>query len=585
MRDTGGMRLTAHSARSFISSCHSSFQFAPVPFRLRHIYPSRFVVGATSLALIGSTRATAQARPDTAVVTVLLATHPWLGNGGQFADVQRAIRGVREADGAVALRWTTDAGRPTGAAAQLLAHVGSDGEASRAEQADAVRLDSAARAFSVAAASASDRRLFDVALDIIAARHAYLHAQGRVDPTRVHPEWSLAAADVDLRTVLTRLAGDAGPADVFSALEPQTRAYGMLVSSLEAVRRHDADGATRRPARPAHAIGAGQRYADATALADVLVQLGELPTEFPVRTVGTRYTKPMFDAVARWQNRKLKKGRATGTLTAPLLAALMEEYDGRGDRIAMAIERWRWLPRTFSNDPLVVNLPEYRLHSYLRFQGNPATDSISMNVVIGRADSNATPVFAANMTQVVFSPQWHVPKSIMLKEILPAATASGDYLAKHDYELTTTGGRVIPTTPGNIARIGTTVMVRQRSGDANALGKVKFLLPNPYDIYLHDTPSRSFFRRVRRDFSHGCVRLDDPMALARYVLGSQPAWNDSKITEAMNAGVERYVRVPRPIPVLIVYQTAVADAGGRVRYFNDVYGHDSTLHAAMVAAR
>ena len=315
-----------------------------------------------------------------------------------------------------------------------------------------------------------------------------------------------------------------------------------------------------------------------------MVRLGELPRTFDVDAVRGTYTRPMAEAISRWQNRKLKKGRVTGTLTASVFDALMDEYGERTNRIAMAIERWRWLPRTFSNDPLVVNLPEFRLHTYGRFQGDSA-DPLSMNVVIGRADSNATPVFAANMTQVVFSPLWHVPKSIMLKEILPAATANAGYIARNNYELTTPGGRVIETSARNIARIGSTVFVRQRSGDANSLGKVKFLLPNPYDIYLHDTPSRSLFNRNRRDFSHGCVRLGNPMAMAKYVLANQPAWTDSKITEAMNAGVERYVRVQRPIPVLIVYQTAVAEPDGSLRYFNDVYGHDAVLADALERAR
>jgi murein L,D-transpeptidase YcbB/YkuD len=335
------------------------------------------------------------------------------------------------------------------------------------------------------------------------------------------------------------------------------------------------------PARP---VATGGRYDGAHDLARVLVRLGELPQNFNVAAINHTYTKPLADAIGRWQNRKIKKGRVPTTLTAPVLAALLKEYQGRGDRVAMAVERWRWLPRTFSNEPLVVNLPEFRLHTYSRFQGDTA-DRLSMNVVIGRADSNATPVFSANMTQVVFSPQWHVPKSIMLKEILPAASSDSSYLEKHNYELTTANGRLLPTTRGNIARIGTGVMVRQRSGDDNSLGKVKFLLPNPYDIYLHDTPSRSLFSRNRRDFSHGCVRLGNPMAMAKYVLGSQPVWTDSKITEAMNSGVEQFVRVPRPIPVLIVYQTAVADPDGSVRYFNDVYGHDRALSDALGKAR
>lgn len=538
------------------------------------------VIGA---AVVGTTLG-AQIRPDTATVTLLLATHPWLSEDGRFADVQRIVRDARTADSSGGFRWTTSGGTATPIARNVLAYLASDVESSRAELVDIAEMDSAAQRFTARKASPAERGLFDIGIDIVVARHAFIHRQGRVDPSRVHAEWSLAAADVDLASVRTALTLGTAPADVFVALEPQTQSYELLVSALSKVRAHDRDTTAHLPAAPARPVSVGGRYTEARALARVLVELGELPPTFPVSSIRTTYTKPLSDAMARWQNRKMKKGRVTGTLTAQAVSTLLTEYRGRGERIAMAIERWRWLPRSFSNDPLVVNLPEFRLHTYGRFQGDSA-DPLSMNVVIGRADSNATPVFSANMTQVVFSPRWHVPKSIMLGEIGPAAARDSGYLAKHNYELTSTGGRLLPTTAQNIARIGTSVYVRQRSGDDNSLGKVKFLLPNPYDIYLHDTPSRSLFSRNRRDFSHGCVRLGNPMAMARYVLGNQPAWTDSKITEAMNAGVERFVRVPRPIPVLIVYQTAVADPGGSLRYFNDVYGHDRTLADALEKAR
>ena len=523
----------------------------------------------------------AQARPDTVQVALLVASHPWLGAGGQFADVQRAVREVRT--GETGLRWSTTGGAVAPAAKAVLEHIRTDLESTKAEQSDAARLEGEAARLGASSGPAA-HGLFDLGMDIVVARHAYVHRQGRIDPTRIHAEWSLAPAELDLAALRSGLAGGAAPADVFQALEPQTRAYRLLVDALAEARRQDADSTEQLPKAPTHPVSAGGRYADAHALARVMVRLGELPRDFNVDGVHGTYTRPMAEAISRWQNRKLKKGRVTGTLSASVFDALMDEYGERTNRLAMAIERWRWLPRTFSNDPLVVNLPEFRLHTYGRFQGDTA-DPLSMNVVIGRADSNATPVFAANMTQVVFSPLWHVPKSIMLKEILPAATANAGYIARNNYELTTPGGRVIETSARNIARIGSTVFVRQRSGDANSLGRVKFLLPNPYDIYLHDTPSRSLFSRNRRDFSHGCVRLGNPMAMAKYVLASQPAWTDSKITEAMNAGVERYVRVPRPIPVLIVYQTAVAEPDGSLRYFNDVYGHDAVLADALERAR
>ena len=552
-----------------------------------HLIPSvtpviaRLVSPVMLAAALGTSVLGAQARPDTVEVTLLRAVHPWLTQGGRFTDVQRTVRDARTADSSASPRWSARNGAPTPAATSALRHVVQDVESSASDRADAqLLLDSAARY----AATPHGRGLFDVGVDIAVARHAFVHRQGRVDPTRVHAEWSLQPEALDYLALRGAIADGAETAAAFAALEPRTRAYELLVQALAEVRSQDADTAVRLPATPARAVAVGARYADARSLASVLVRLGELPATFPVAAVRTTYTRPLADAIGRWQNRKLKQGRVPGTLTAPVLAALLEEYRGRGQRIAMAIERWRWLPHSFSNDPLVVNLPEYRLHTYARFQGG-ASDSLTMNVVIGRADSNATPVFAANMTQVVFSPLWHVPKSIMLGEILPAATADAGYLATHNYELTTGSGRVLPTSARNIARIGTGVMVRQKSGDDNSLGKVKFLLPNPYDIYLHDTPSRSLFSRNRRDFSHGCVRLGDPMAMARYVLASQPAWTDSKITEAMNAGVERYVRVPKPIPVLIVYQTAVAEPDGSLRYYNDVYGHDRILAEALGKGR
>ena len=543
--------------------------------------------GALSLAVaLAAPLLHAQVRTDTAAVALLRGQHPWFIQDGRFADVQRSVRELRIADSTSTYRWSESTGAVLPAALAVLQHIAADRESATADIADAgVLSEHAATRLDASSSAPAERALFDLGMDIGVARHAFVHRQGRVDPARVHAEWSLTPADVDLGAVRAALLGGAAPEFVFSALEPQTVSYRLLVGALATVRQQDADTSFHFPAIPARPLAAGAPYPGARALATVLVRMGELPRTFRIAAVRRTFTRPMFDAVARWQNRKLQKGRVTGVLSAPVLAALLDEYRTRGDRIAMAVERWRWLPRTFSNDPLVVNLPEFRLHSFAKFQGLPATDSLSMNVVIGRADSNATPVFAANMTLVVFSPQWHVPKSIMLKEILPSATADASYLDTHDYELTTPAGKVVPNTARNIAKIGTGIMVRQRSGDANALGKVKFLLPNQYDIYLHDTPSRSFFNRNRRDFSHGCVRLGDPMAMARYVLGSQPVWTDSKITEAMNAGVEKFVRVPKPIPVLIVYQTAVAEPEGNVRYFNDVYGHDATLAAALQKGR
>ena len=207
-----------------------------------------------------------------------------------------------------------------------------------------------------------------------------------------------------------------------------------------------------------------------------------------------------------------------------------------------------------------------------------------MDVQVGKAFKHETPVFAEELKYLVFSPYWEVPTSIMRGEIRPKAQRDPKYLARNHYELLegySGDARVLRSTAENIARIGGAVRVRQTPGAWNSLGRVKFMLPNPYNIYLHDTPSQSNFAAAKRDFSHGCIRLSQPQALAEFVLRDRPEWTPTRIAEAMRATKPQQVNLLKPIPVYIAYTTVVARRDGAVHFYDDVYGHDRTLETLL----
>lgn len=227
----------------------------------------------------------------------------------------------------------------------------------------------------------------------------------------------------------------------------------------------------------------------------------------------------------------------------------------------MNMDRMRWVAHEPNGHLIVVNIPEFVMHVY---EGKQKVFDI--DVVVGKEGHN-TMMFNGDLNQVVFSPYWNVPPSIVAKEILPAIEKNPNYLAKENMEIT-----------GNDDGLP---VVRQKPGTKNALGKVKFLFPNSFNIYFHDTPAKSLFNKDQRAYSHGCIRLREPEKLANYVLRNQPEWTPEKISEAMNSGDEKYVKVKNPIPVVITYYTAWVDENGRLNFRGDIYGHDARLAEKM----
>lgn len=283
--------------------------------------------------------------------------------------------------------------------------------------------------------------------------------------------------------------------------------------------------------------------------------------DLPAGDTSQIFTDTLVMAVKNFQARH--GFNETGFISDSLIKEMNVPIEKRIEQLLMNMDRMRWLANNPTGNLIVVNIPEFVLHVY---EGKQKIYDI--DVVVGK-ESHNTMMFNGDLNQVVFSPYWNVPPSIVAKEILPAIDKNPNYLAKENMEVT-----------GNDDGLP---VIRQRPGPGNALGKVKFLFPNSFNIYLHDTPAKSLFNKDKRAYSHGCIRVREPEKLANYVLRNQPEWTPEKISEAMNSGEEKYVKVKNPIPVVITYYTAWVDESGRLNFREDIYGHDAKLAQKMFA--
>jgi murein L,D-transpeptidase YcbB/YkuD len=354
------------------------------------------------------------------------------------------------------------------------------------------------------------------------------------------------------------LGGLPPPQDGYRALRAARATYARLLA------------AGGWPAVPAGApLRPGQRGRRVDALRARLIATGELGAS--AGATGA-YDAAVENAVRRFQSRI---GHDPDGVVRPDDAAelnLPAAY--RLQQIELNMERWRWVPRSFGDRYLLVNIPEYALHV---FEGRRSV--LDMRVVVGKA-LTATPVFSDQMTQVVFNPTWSVPKSIAQTEMATAIQEDPEYLAKNHirvFDREADGAKEVDASTVDwsdtveVARLH----LRQDEGADNALGRIKFLLPNRFDVYLHDTPAGHLFASEDRSFSHGCVRVEDPVALAEYVLRGSSAGSAAQVRQLIDAGTTTAVPVPRPLPVHIVYFTAFVGTDGSVGFRKDIYGIDA----------
>jgi murein L,D-transpeptidase YcbB/YkuD len=270
-------------------------------------------------------------------------------------------------------------------------------------------------------------------------------------------------------------------------------------------------------------------------------------------------TSQVFDdtlelAVQRFQQRHGYK--TDGVITTGLVKEMNIPAEWRLMQILLNMDRMRWMPQKPSGNLIIVNIPEFMLHVY-----DGKQQLFEMPVVVGK-EGNNTMMFNGDLSQVIFSPYWNIPASIAKKEILPALARNPHYLENKNMEM-----------EGN--------QIRQKPGPGNALGKVKFVFPNSFSMYFHDTPSKSLFNENKRAFSHGCIRLSQPQKMAEWLLRDNPEWTTEKIVEAMNAGKEKAVTLKNRVPVFIIYYTSWVDEKGLLNFRGDVYAHDQVLISKM----
>jgi L,D-transpeptidase YcbB len=283
------------------------------------------------------------------------------------------------------------------------------------------------------------------------------------------------------------------------------------------------------------------------------------------------YDADLHAAVKSFQ--ELHSIAATGIVDEATLAALNVPLDRRIHQVAINLQRWRYMPDDLGQRHFIVNIPHY--HLVAREGGKPVMD---IRVVVGKPGQN-TPIFSEDMETVVFSPYWNIPDTIAENETAPAVARDPDYLTRQGIEILRVSSGVSETVDASDVNWDSAdavkgLVFRQKPGAGNALGHVKFLFPNRHNVYLHDTPADALFARPGRAFSHGCVRVEEPELLAKYVLRDYPEWNDEAIFSAMRAGVEKHVKLKEKIPVHITYFTAWVDGNGGLHFQPDIYGYD-----------
>jgi murein L,D-transpeptidase YcbB/YkuD len=428
--------------------------------------------------------------------------------------------------------------------------------------------------------SEADAVRFDVALTVCVMRYTSDLRVGKVNPKHFEFGFDIEAKKYDLAEFLKQNVVDASDvAGVMAKVEPPYPGYQRTIQALHSYLEFAKEFDGNQLPAIQKSIGPGESYPGVPQLTRLLKLVGDLPADASLPTDGTVYQAPLVEAVKNFQRRH---GRTPdGRITAQTLADLNVPLTSRVRQMQLTLERWRWLPVGLRSAPIVANIPEFRLRAY----DENYKSTLSMNVVVGKAYNHNTPVFSDTIQYVVFRPYWNVPNSIAKAEFFPRIAGDPDYLAKKGFEVVNGGQEVV--TSGTVTsdilaqlRAGK-LFIRQTPGDKNSLGLVKFIFPNSYNVYMHDTPAQEFFAKSRRDFSHGCIRLEKPADLAAWVLRDNPGWNMERVRAAMNGSPNQQVNLAHPIPVLIVYGTVIVTEDGLVHFYDDIYKHDAALEKVL----
>jgi len=402
---------------------------------------------------------------------------------------------------------------------------------------------------------------------------------GRVNPETLRPEWVSNRRTADIAAVLEAALTSGDVAGSLDTLVPPEYGYRRLREALARYREVAVTGGW--PEIPDGAIlQRADRGPPIVALRERLRLEDDLGP-------ATEQDADLFDEALEQAVKKFQ-GRhglaADGIVSAATRAELNVRVERRVEQLELNLERWRWLPNDLGRRHIIVNIAAFELEVV-----DDDSVVLAMRVVVGRP-YNRTPVLSDTMRYLVLNPYWHVPRSIAAEELLPKVERDPSYLARYKLRVFPSSGpdaREIDPTTVNWSAITPArfpFWLRQDPGPLNALGRVKFMFLNKFNVYLHDTPSRPLFEETQRDFSHGCIRIQQPIELAVYLLQQDLRWNRDAILRALDDGVDRSVPLPEPMPIHLLYWTAWADGDGTIQFRRDIHGRDAPLWKPLRAA-
>jgi L,D-transpeptidase YcbB len=432
--------------------------------------------------------------------------------------------------------------------------------------------------------SEQDLASFDTALTVSTMRYIRAIHCGRVNPKEFKFQLDMGGEQLPLAEFIrTQVLNASDAAAEIQKLEPPFLGYRKLLALLpvyEGYAKQQGEG----PRLPTitKTVRPGQPYGGLANLGRFLQGIGDIPAGAQLNPNATIYEGVLVDGVKHYQDRHGET--PTGNLDPRTINELNTPPAVRIRQIKLTLERWRWIPHSFPQPPVVVNLPEYRVRAM-----NPdGTVAFYKNVIIGKAYGHKSPVFEKEIQYVVFRPYWDVTPSIQRNEVVPHIQKDPNYIARNNFEVVTPKGEVVTdnqVSPEVLEGIKSLhLMVRQKPGETNSLGLVKIIFPNPENVYLHGTDAPGLFSQDVRDFSHGCIRVEKPEDLVAWVLRNNPGWDLERVKATMNGEKNNLqVNLATRIPVLIVYGTATVNEENQIRFFDDIYGYDADLERALAA--
>ena len=470
------------------------------------------------------------------------------------------------------MAWLDANGRPLALVADLLKALGeAENEGLRSSDYGRNALHKLETSHHQGGGDARQLAEFDLLLTDTYLSYASHLLSGRVAPRKIDPDWAIKPRSRDLAQVLSSALAGGGIAESLRDLSPKEKGYTQLRDVLQLYRKAEQAGGWPVVSG---ALGPGAQGLAVRNLRLRLQASGDLaegdPGKAPI------YDKAVSDAVRHFQKRH-GLGE-TGSVNGSTLAALNVSATQRIRQVELNMERWRWMPDQLGSRYILVNIPNFKMN--VVENGKPVMEA---KVVVGR-EERQTPTFTANMAYLVMSPKWYVPRSIAVKDKLPQLKRNPYALARQNIRVYNNAGQQINPASVNWKAVGKdnfNYQFRQDAGPRNALGGIKFMFPNPYNVYLHDTPTRGLFSQSQRTFSSGCIRLSNPVELAEYLLKHDPKWNRQTIKAAAASGKQRVVNLPQEVPVYLLYWTVWVDENGLANFRGDIYNRDKPMVRAL----